>query len=415
MLKIFSNPLFIILILTIILSSGCKENPAEVEGIDEPIVDIVSPSDGSSFGKLDIIKLNAFLLSGTDTLQYDSLKWESDISGLIAKYNIYTRLTPGNHKITCTAYKNDKSFSSRISLTVNTTFAVDTIYYDNKLEVFQIPEVHIYALTLDNNGNPLIGTDNSGLFYRNNGIWINYNKTDGLFDNDVQCMETDKNNIIYIGYGYYSGISKRQNNRWEFIPMDVSLGGDVHVIRFDENDILWTANHDGDITKFENGSWYHFEGLPVFYDHPDELLFDKEKVLWSVSTYGSVSFDGQTWKLITVNGDRVYASSLAIDKDDNKWIGSFHTHEVIKISKKDTVIYNPQNSSLPESPVWAIAMDRNNIPYIGTNYGIFKFDGQNWNEVKISQVGNEWVRKIEIDSENNIWFSTWTFFGCIKE
>lgn len=415
MIRTYLNSLSILFFLMTIIPFGCKENPTEAEKINESFVEIVSPLEGSSFGKLDNIKFKAFLLSGTDTLQYDSLKWESDISGLIAKYNIYTMLSTGNHKITCTVYQNNKSFSSKVSLTVNTTFAVDTIYYDNKLEVFKIAGADIYALTLDNNDNPLIGTVNLGLFYRDNGIWLNYNKTDGLYDVAIQCMETDKNNVIYIGYGYYSGISKRQNNGWEFIPMDESFGGDVHVIRFDENNILWTANHNGDITRFKNGNWYHFAGLPINYHHPDELLFDKEMVLWSVSTYGSLSFDGQTWKSLKVNGEIVSASSLAIDKDDNKWIGCFHSHEVIKISNKDTVIFNPQNSLLPESAIWAIAIDQNNITYIGTDYGIFKYNGQSWNEISLPQLGDQRITKIKLDSKNNIWFTTQTYFGSIKQ
>lgn len=357
----------------------------------------------------------SYLLDGTDTLQYDSLKYESNISGFIAGYNTDKILIPGNHKITCTVYLNNKSYLSSVSLTVKNVITVDTLYYDKNLEIYQFPGAYIYTISLDNDDSPIIGSSNRGLFYKNNGIWENNNKSDGLYINDLQSIGVDKNNTIYVGYGYVEGISKKLGQGWEYIPMDKSFGGDVHVIRFDENNVLWTANHTGDITKYINGYWYHYTGLPANYHHPDELLFDKEKVLWSTSTYGSICFDGQTWKSVKVNGAIINASSMAIDKYDNKWFGSFSPNEVIKISKTDTVIYTPQNSSLPMASTWAIAIDQNGITYIGNDYGLFKLNGQNWVEVTLPSLANKEIRNIKIDSKNNIWFSSPTYFGCIKQ
>ena len=408
--NIFQNNLYIVLLITII-SFNCTENP--IEQSIEPFVRIVSPQDGSKYNKLDTIPFISYLLSDDDTLKFDSLKWESDILGFIGKYShTYSMLSPGNHKIKCTIYLKNKIYSDQVNVTVSNIFAIDTIFYDDTFEIYKIPGAKIFALNVDNEDNPLIGTDNLGLFYRNKGIWENYNKTDGLFDNSIQTIGIDQNNIIYIGYYWYTGISKKQLNGWQFIPMDESLGGDVHVIKFDDHNVLWAAIHDGNVAKYNNGIWQTFADIPLDYHHPNELLFDKEKVVWSSSDYGCINYDGQTWKSLRVNGDLIRALCLTIDQENNIWFGCYDG--LYRINKTDTTIYTTKNSILPSNKIWALTVDMDDIIYIGTDYGLFKYYKQNWDEISLPIEDNR-IFKLKADSKNHIWFVIGDLFGCLKK
>ncbi len=415
MKNICTYSFLLFLILIAISSFNCKDFSVPADENTEPYVKIISPIDGAIYNKLDTVTFKSKFLSGTNIVSYDSISWVSDIAGRIANYDFSAMLKSGNHKIKCAVYKKNKTYSSQISLNVKDIFDIDTLLINGNLEIFKIPGAEVNALNLDNDDNPLIGAKNLGLFYRYNKIWENYNKSDDLIDNDIQCIGVDKNNIIYIGYDYYNGVSKQTNNGWRFIDMDASLGGDVHVISFDENNILWTANHDGDITKYENGIWDHLSNLPIDYHHPNELIFDKQKVLWSTSDYGSVSFDGQNWKSLKVNGDLIRALCMAIDQNDVKWFGCYAYDGIIKISKTDTTFFNWRNSSFPASSIFALAIDQNNIPYAGAENGLYKFDGLKWTEVSFPPLESKFITNLKVDSKNNIWFTSHSYFGRLKQ
>lgn len=401
----------LIITLAAIITFNCKENLIDENLV--PNLKVISPQNNSTFNKTDKILFKAYLLNDTDTLKYDSLKWESDISGLIGTYNNSIEfLKPGNHKIKCTCYFKNETYSDQVNITVSSTFVLDTIIYNDNFEVYKIPGAKIFALNADNEDNPLIGTDNFGLFYRKNGTWENYNKSDGLFDNSIQTIGIDQSNIIYIGYYWFTGISKKQLDGWQFIPMDKSLGGDVHVIKFDEDNVLWAATHYGNIVKYDNGVWQTFNGIPIYYHHPNELLFDIEKVLWSSSSYGCINFDGKTWKSLSINGSLIRAKSLCIDLNNNVWFGCYDG--LYLTNKNDTIKFNSTNSGLPQSTIWALAIDQNNILYIGTDFGLFKYDGQSWNKINL-QLEDESIRNLKVNSLNQLWFSCIEEFGYLKK
>ncbi|RPI13088.1 MAG: hypothetical protein EHM58_19165 [Ignavibacteriae bacterium] len=51
---------------------------------------------------------------------------------------------------------------------------------------------------------------------------------------------------------------------------------------------------------------------------------------------------------------------------------------VIYSQNPQWIVYTTTNSGLPSNNIFPIAIDTNNIKWIGTSQGLAKFDGANW-------------------------------------
>ncbi|MFA5031379.1 MAG: two-component regulator propeller domain-containing protein [bacterium] len=112
------------------------------------------------------------------------------------------------------------------------------------------------------------------------------------------------------------------------------------------------------------------------------------------------------------NGQRVEALA---DNGNELWIGT--GGGLVKLDKTtdSMTFYNKANSGLPENVVTAIAVDKNGNKWIGTFVGgLAKFDGTNWTVYNTSNSGlpHDCIDAVAIDNSENIWVATWA--GLVK-
>lgn len=99
---------------------------------------------------------------------------------------------------------------------------------------------------------------------------------------------------------------------------------------------------------------------------------------------------------------------IAVDKDDNVWIGA---DGLWKYDGKEFTHYNSQNTAIPEDAVWSIAVDsKNNIWFASCRFrqgGLVKYDGKSWTiyTPDNSPLPTNAVKSITIDQSDNIWLS----------
>jgi len=111
-------------------------------------------------------------------------------------------------------------------------------------------------------------------------------------------------------------------------------------------------------------------------------------------------------------------TSIAFDNLGNAWVGTYNSYwtwtynkpELIKynLDSKETVIYNSSNSLIADSMyIWDISVDKKNNIWIGCD-GLIKFDGVNFTKYtpKDTEIPVEFVHSIEVDSKDNVWFSS---------
>ncbi|MFC2131572.1 two-component regulator propeller domain-containing protein [Bacteroidota bacterium] len=98
-------------------------------------------------------------------------------------------------------------------------------------------------------------------------------------------------------------------------------------------------------------------------------------------------------------------SDIAED-GDFLWIGT--DAGLVKMNKEtdEKTFYNNANSGLPSNYVSCITIDSNsNNIWIGTNYGMVKYDGKYWTEYNINNSGlpDNMIYCMTLDDKGNIW------------
>ncbi|WP_340111267.1 T9SS type A sorting domain-containing protein [Maribellus mangrovi] len=218
------------------------------------------------------------------------------------------------------------------------------------------------------------------------------------------------------------GFVKAQENTWE-----VYLQGEaVKSIAFEKENVwLATGSHLVRLNKLDKSTTYYS------YPYLDEkgssykVKADKYGVIWLArSEYlpsgGSIyenynssiySFDGKQWRKITTLGYGEI-SSLAIDKNNNKWIAKAGSDGLYKIIQDSCIQFTPQNSELVydhvdqvvsdnEGNIW-VANSGNYSGLISADLVLMKIDGDNW-DVHFSGTGTWALLNIGIDSHESLW------------
>jgi len=73
-------------------------------------------------------------------------------------------------------------------------------------------------------------------------------------------------------------------------------------------------------------------------------------------------------------------------------------------------VYNTTNSNLPENYILSLAIDENDNKWVGTTWGLMRFDGSNWityHKKSTKDIQFTTVRTITVDSNSNVWTGTW--------
>lgn len=99
-----------------------------------------------------------------------------------------------------------------------------------------------------------------------------------------------------------------------------------------------------------------------------------------------------------------YVSSIAIDVNGNKWIGT--NGGVLKFDGAKWTKYTTADG-LVDNRVTTIAIDSIGNIWFGTNDGVSKFDGAIWmNYTTGNGLADNWVIDIIIDAQGNLWLGT---------
>jgi ligand-binding sensor domain-containing protein len=263
--------------------------------------------------------------------------------------------------------------------------------YTNASTSGKLPGDFISTIAADSKGNVWIGTD-QGVTKSDGTNWTTYTTDSGLIDNHVKVIKEDTQGNLWIAASdpdlEYGGVSRFDGEHWE---------------NFDDNQGL-VSNFVNEIITDPAGNMY-FGSICLWYD----MIF--------VSRYGGVAkFDGLEWTTI-IKRERYAFSELALDDEGYLWIGNFYvldilvdtilpSYSVLKIKPSDTTVYNSENG-LPGRWISSIAIDHQGNKWIGTDEGVCMFDGEKWITYTTRDgLANNLVHAMAIDSVGNIWFGT---------
>jgi ligand-binding sensor domain-containing protein len=97
---------------------------------------------------------------------------------------------------------------------------------------------------------------------------------------------------------------------------------------------------------------------------------------------------------------------VIVDDQGNIWIGTLYG--LVKYDGTDWTVYNSQNSGMPDDWPNVLAIDSQNSIWIGGDTGLIKFDGTNWTIYDTGNSGlpDDEVYSLAFDAEENIWIGT---------
>ncbi|MCB2220256.1 MAG: T9SS type A sorting domain-containing protein [Bacteroidetes bacterium] len=280
------------------------------------------------------------------------------------------------------------------------TYKISLVSFDgNSWSVYDtsncdLPNHLINAIAIDDVGTKWIGTgtpqlNEGGLAVFDNNNWTIYNTSNsGLPYNCLTSVAIDINGTKWIGTGFLVG----------------SISGGEGLATFDGSE------------------WVHYNTsnsqLPS--DIVYEIAIDGIDTKWIGTTDGLATYDGNDWLVFNTSNSGLpynWVTSIAIDGNDTKWIGTYYYNmctgedgiSLTSFDGNNWVQYDTSNSELPNNWITTIAVENNEMIWIGTEGGgLASFDGFNWTiyNKNNSALTSNWIGSVAIDNNGTKWIGS---------
>jgi len=330
---------------------------------------------------------------------------------------------------------------------------------------------HIQDILEDSEGNILIASDENGLFIYKGDHFINYNSEDLFSNRIVKAINEDNRNRLWFGNdnGVTMFVPKTEPVlSYVYNSVDENLGNNIVAIQNDLNGNIWIATLNDGIYRYRSDNTFTSEtkvndilrrGEPI-----SSLAVDHENNLWIGTTDGV-----GIWNIGLEIGDRhTQANGIAsnniismfVDRDGYVWFGSqggakgftrFNPktgkYEILELGENlspssitqtddgtiwlgtTSGVYAFRNDTISEriskqdgllsDNIKLLQPDNRGSLYIGTNYGLNKYDLSNGKIVAYTEQngfsGVEPNLNASVMSENgHLWFGTGDGVTCLR-
>ncbi len=140
---------------------------------------------------------------------------------------------------------------------------------------------------------------------------------------------------------------------------------------------------------------------------PEARIAIQGNTLWYVSAQGLVALDRRddSYTVYSFNPPfSVYPLSIAVDKNDVKWITS--KDGVLRFDGNTWSLFTEENG-LSATSTYRVAVDSNNVKWLATERGISRYDGVSWSAIgNDTELGDQKVLTVAVDKNNVKWFGT---------
>ncbi len=281
----------------------------------------------------------------------------------------------------------------------------------------------VHCLAVDSDDNLWFGTQ-EGISFFDGTNWTNYDVDShpDLVHNTITALAVDSDNNLWIGTDY--GVSKFDGTNFTTYTEDDGLADNrIKYINQDTEGNIWFANNDG-ITIFDGtNTWTSYtmdDGLP--FGGTNFVIFNTDGNAWlGTPLAGVLIFDGSNFSTITEDdgllSDKV--TTIAIDATGQKWIGTSDGISVFDenntfVTHHELIFELPPPDEL--NPVEDIQIDESGriwvgvyVEYLVTEGGVSMFAGSEWVDYDEDDgLAGPVVRRLAIDSQNNVWVATST-------
>ena len=203
--------------------------------------------------------------------------------------------------------------------------------------------------------------------YEKRGAWAYYTSANNLINNNILCIESTPEGVwigTEFGTSFFNGQTFRNFNMQQGL-----IHHQVNAVAYDKTyGAIWFATPFG-ASKFYNNAW-------TSYTDQNVLNYN-------------------------------YVNDVATDLSGNPWIGTGRGVAYFDQQNNDWIFYLKEGgSSLVHNIVRAVVVDNNNAKWFGTEYGISKFQNNQWKTFLSNLSLDDFILCLYVDSKNRIWAGT---------
>lgn len=252
----------------------------------------------------------------------------------------------------------------------------------NELAEFEkeglLPDLTVYSITEDNQGNLWIGTKNGAVkFNPTTGASQLYTTSDGLGGNNIYRIFIDsKNQIWFAALG--GNLSKMSEGKFTTYGEEDGIDQRfIITISEDHNQHIWFGAYGGTIYQFDGEKFTaHQHGDENSLNTPYAIISDNDNQLWIGNSQGLTLYDAASGDYMDFGrregflGVEANSNASVLDKDGNIWIGTI----------MGLVQFNPrlivENVNEPLTEIYSMELKHEAYPLIDS--AIYEYKDNNF-------------------------------------
>lgn len=201
---------------------------------------------------------------------------------------------------------------------------------------------------------------------------------DGLPQNSIMGLTLDAKGRLWAATQDGAAVFDGHVWRPEAMP-DRNISNFVRCIMLGVDGSLWFGRQDGGVARLNRGNWERPDGPMGAAGTRVNALLQRGGIIWAATTQrGLGRFDGQKWTLLGHESGlpSITISSLVEAPNDGLWVG---TGQGLALLEKGRVT----RIELPGQKIQTLLRTRVGDLLAGTNNGLFRNIGHNWEAVKL--------------------------------
>jgi len=276
-----------------------------------------------------------------------------------------------------------------------------------------LPSNNVNGVAIDGNNIKWFATQ-EGVARFDDAVWTTYTTANGLIDNYVNCIAVDVNNVIWAGTDY--GISKFDGTTWiSYTHANGLIDDMVNFVAGAPDGSVWIGTLSG-LSRLSGSVWTNYtttNGLPA--DLISYIKADGTGNVWIGTWLGGLSkFNGTTFTNFTTADSLPdnNVTAIALGSNDTKWIGTYYGVAVFNSQDQWVATYR-QAEGLYNNFIHDIAMDPRGTMWFALydiyvqDAGLTMKNATGWTSyTTVNGLPNSQVKRIAIDTANNIWIAT---------
>lgn len=190
-----------------------------------------------------------------------------------------------------------------------------------------------------------------------------------------------------IGLSKYDKVTKRFTRYYDEDNENSLISNDVRALYIDDEGILWIGTRDGLCTFNRKDTFKSYKEIflknGITENMFSDIIQDQDGVIWIASALdgGLIRLNKNTNEIKSYRNDEKDDESIsfnalkaiAVDSKNNIWIGS--QYGLNKFDRNTEKFHRyTESSGLSNNFIYGILIDDNDNPWISTNYGISKYD-----------------------------------------